>query len=225
MKSIQLKAEIRKLRGSRESRRLRRTGFIPAVLYGSEGEHLLLKIFKKDFSKIIRSRSGEYSMVELLINDGNKETSHLSVIKNIQHDPVSDLVIHADFEYVQLGKPISFIVPIEFVGTPIGVKEGGIFTPHLHELKILCAPKDMPEVVEINVENIDLGESIHIKDISIPNAEIQHDPDETIASIVKPRGLEVSEVKEEEAEEAEEEKAEGEGEKKSETEEKEKKQG
>ncbi|MCD6594136.1 50S ribosomal protein L25 [bacterium] len=223
MKGIPLKAEIREMQGSRESRRLRKQGFIPAILYGAEGKHLLLKIFKKDFSKIMHTRSAEHSMVELQINDGNSESNHLSVIKKIQHDPVSDLIIHADFEYVKLGKPISFIVPIEFIGTPVGVKEGGIFTPHIHELEILCAPKDMPEVIEIDVNEVDLGNSIHIRDISVQNAEIQHDPDETIASIVKPRGLEVAEVTEEV--EISEEEAAQEGEEKPETEEKEKKKG
>ncbi|RKZ34834.1 50S ribosomal protein L25 [bacterium] len=224
MKSIPLKAEVRERTGSNEVRRLRKEGFIPAVFYGPGDVHILLKIFKKDFSKIIHTRAGEHAMVELHIQNETGEEKYLSVIKEIQHDPVSDLIIHADFEHIQMDKPFLFRLPIEFVGTPVGVTEGGVFAPHLYEIDVICAPKDVPDIVEVDVSEIALGDSIHIKDISIPNGEIKNDPEETIATVVKPRGIEevVEEAEEElelvegeevaEVEEGEEEKTETEGE-------------
>lgn len=203
MKSFPLEAEIREKRGSREARRMRRQGFIPAVLYGEGIEPLALKVSKKEFSKILHHSAGEHAMVELVVKSNGEEKRYLSVIKEVQHDPVTDLVIHADFEYVHPEKPIHMVLPIEFEGTPIGVKKGGIFTPHLHELEVVCKAADAPEVIRIDVSEIDLGDSLHIKDISIPNVEIRHDPEETVASVVKPRGLEVEEAPAEEEKEEE----------------------
>ncbi len=208
MKGILLKAEIRVRKGSAESRRIRREEYIPAVLYGKGEEPLPIKVPKPEISKILHSRSGEHSIVELQIDEKNETQSILSVIKEVQHDPLTDLIIHADFERIQLGKPIVFTVPIEFLGTPVGVKVGGILTPHLHEIEIKCKPKDAPEIVEVDVSEIELGESIHIKDITIPNAEIINLPDETLVSVIKPRIVE--EVEEKPEEEVEGEKGEGE---------------
>ena len=206
MRGIPLKAEIRVRKGSAESRRIRREDYIPAVLYGKDMEPLPIKVPKPEISKIVHSRAGEHSMVELQIESDGETQKILSVIKEVQHDPLTDLIIHADFERIQLGKPVVFTVPIEFVGTPVGVKMGGVFAPHLHEIEIKCKPMDAPEVVEVDVSNIELGDSMHIRDISIPNAEIINLPDETIVSVIKPR-IAVEEEKPEE-EEAEEEAAE-----------------
>lgn len=210
MKGIPLKAQIRVKKGSAESRRMRREGYIPAVFYGAEEETLPIKVIKHDFSKIIHSRSGEHSMVELQIEGNGEVRSELSIIREVQHDPVTDLIIHADFEKVHLGKPMEFTLPIEFVGEAIGVKKGGIFTPHLHEIHIMCKPKDAPEIIEINVSEIDIGSSLHIGDLSLANAEILNPPDETVASVIKPRivSVEKEEIEEEAVEEAAEEKAE-----------------
>ncbi len=203
MKTIPLSAEVRTEMGSRASRRMRRAGYIPAVLYGPGIEPLPLKVVKQEFSKIMHSRAGEHAMVELIVKTPEGEKKYLSVIKEVQHDPVTDFIIHADFEYVHPEKPVHLVLPIEFVGTPEGVKKGGIFTPHLHELEVVCKVADAPEVIEIDVSGIDLGESLHIKDLSIPNVEIRHDPEETVASVVKPRGLEVAEEAPAEEEEEE----------------------
>ena len=213
MRSVPLAAEIRREKGSRASRRMRREGFIPAVLYGEGIEPMPLKIFKQEFSKIMHSRAGEHSMVELVVKTPEGEKRYLSVIKEVQHDPVTDFIIHADFEYVHPDKPIHLTLPVEFVGTPEGVKVGGIFTPHLHELDVVCRVADAPEVIEIDVSGIGLGESLHIKDLSIPNVKIHHDPEETVASVVKPRGLEVAETAEEEEQPEEQKEAEKESEK------------
>jgi len=206
MKGIPLDAQVRERMGSRESRRLRREGFIPAVLYGIEGEHILLKVLKKEFSKIMHTRSGEHSMVELHYNENGEKRILLSIIKEIQHDPVSDLIIHADFEHIDPDKPVAFVLPIEYLGTPEGVKKGGIFAAHLHELHVLCTANEAPEVIEIDINEIDLNESLHVKDISILDLTISNDPNETLAAVVRPRGLEVAEaeVEEEEGEEGEE---------------------
>ncbi len=189
MKGIPLKAIRREVSGSAEARRLRKSGYIPAVVYGVGEEPLSISVPKKDFSKIVYGHLGEHAMVVLEIDGESEKKSVPSIIREVQHDPVSDLIIHADFEHVNLDKPVSMVLPIEFVGSPVGVKKGGVFMPHLHEIEVLCAPKDAPDIVQINIEQLELGNTIHIADISIPNAKILHAPDETIASVVKPRGI------------------------------------
>ena len=207
MKGLPLKCEIRHLKGSRNANRLRRQGFVPAVIYGMGEDNISLKILKHELSQIMHSKSGEHALVELHMRDeSGEEKKLLALIKEVQHNPVTDLIIHADFEHVQADRPVSFKLHIEFIGIPEGVHKGGIFTPHFHELEVLCTPKNAPEFVELDVSGIDLSDSIHVKDIKIPNAELLMDEEEVIASVVKPRGVtEVEEVEEvEELEEAEE---------------------
>ncbi len=197
MKGIPLKAYPRSEVGSRASRRLRRQGFVPAILYGPGEEPVPLKIPKNELSHVVHARAGEHAMVELHIERNGGEDVVLTVIKEVQHDPVTDLIIHADFVHIHPGRPIAFKLPVEFVGTPLGVKKGGVFTAHLDELEVMCTPQDAPEVIEIDVSNIDLGESLHVKDVSVPNVKILNDPDEVVATVVRPRG--VVEAKEEAA--------------------------
>lgn len=189
MKGIPLKAIRREVGGSAQARRLRKAGYIPAVVYGVGEKPLSISVPKKDFSKIVYSHLGEHAMVILEVEGEGEKKSIPSIIREVQHDPTSDLIIHADFEHVRLDKPIFMVLPLEFIGTPIGVKKGGIFMPHLHEIEVLCAPNDAPDVVEIDIEKLELGSTIHIANISIPNARILHSPDETIASVVKQRGI------------------------------------
>ena len=205
MKGFPLTGEVREERGSRAARRLRRAGYVPAVVYGDGKEALPIKVSKHELSHIMHSRAGEHALVELKIKgEGKRAKKYLTIIKDVQHDPVTDTIIHADFEKVSLKKPVSFKLPIEFVGVAVGVKKGGVLTPHLHELEVLAKPADAPEVIRVDVSNIELGESLYVKDIVIENVKIISDPEEVVVTVVKPRGV----VEEAPAEVAEKEEAE-----------------
>jgi large subunit ribosomal protein L25 len=194
MKGIPLEASFRENKGSADSRRLRKTGFIPAVLYSEEKEPQHLIVPKAEFSKIMHSRSKEHSLVEITIDGKN---TVLAVIKEIQHNPVTDLIIHADFQPVQLDKPFNFVLPLVFVGEPMGVKKGGVFNPQMHQLEITCVLKDAPEVIEIDISEVELGRSFQVKDIPASNFTVSLPPDTVIASVVKPRGVEEAKQSEE----------------------------
>lgn len=187
MRIVSLSAQKREDKGTRVAKRLRRNGRIPAVLYGAGGKHLLLTVSKHDFSKVLHTKVGEHAMVELHLENSDGEGKILTIIKEVQHDPITDYVIHADFVQIRPDVPIEFVLPIEFLGTPAGVKSGGIFTPLVRELTILCAPQDAPESIPIDVSMLEVGHSIHIKDISISNAKILHQPEMAVATVVLPR--------------------------------------
>lgn len=208
MQFVSLNARKRDVKGSSSARRIRRTGEIPAVVYGAGGEHLLLVISKQAFSKILHTKAGEHAMVELRIDGGNGEEKLLTIIKEVQHDPITDYVIHVDFEQIRPDVPVEFNLPIEFVGTPAGVKNGGVFTPLLRELTILCTPLDAPDSITVDVSGVEIGHSVHVKDISIPNAKILHSPEMPIATVILPKAVEEAKPREEAAPEGEEKKPE-----------------
>ncbi|MBN2542238.1 50S ribosomal protein L25 [bacterium] len=206
MKKYSLSVKKRKNAGTAYSRRLRRDGYIPAVLYGLGTDVQHLMVHHKDFQDVMKQVAGEHALISIKVGARSKGEV-LSIIKEIQHDPINESILHIDFEHISPDKPISVDVSIQYVGDPVGVEKGGVFSPHLWELPVKGTVDKLPDFLEINVSELDLETALHVKDISVQGCEILLDPDRTLASILAPRKIEEvipsaeEEVEEEAAEE------------------------
>jgi large subunit ribosomal protein L25 len=198
MKEVTLEAKLREEIGSSKSRALRNSGFIPAVVYG-EGKSQAIKVSRSKFLKFLHEHKGENVIIRLKIDNEKKQKAHTVMIKEIQYDPVSEEIIHLDFNKISLTKAITVKVPVEVKGESPGVKmDGGSLEHVLWEIEVECLPKDMPKSIEVDVSNLKIGDAIHIKDITFPEGvTVKHEPEAIVLSVVPPAKEEV--VVEEEA--------------------------
>ncbi|MEZ0344058.1 MAG: 50S ribosomal protein L25/general stress protein Ctc [Caldimicrobium sp.] len=184
MKQVTLKVNKREKTGKEVAKKLRKAGFIPAILYGKGMEPLPLTIKYSDFEKVYKRYKGEAVIYTLEFENGSVSRKQ-AILKEIQRHPVTDMVIHVDFQAIEEGKPIEIKVPLEFVGKPVGVTKGGVLEIMLHELTIECLPKDIPDKITVDISNLDIGDSLHVADIKVPeNIKIVDSPEETILTIV-----------------------------------------
>lgn len=222
MQGTLLTAYTRKRCGKEENKRLRREGSCPAVLYGGGEKDILLKVNTSDIEHIIvRSGSGEHSVISLAI-DGHKGKTVTTLLKEVQHDPVTEHILHVDFLRLKPGQKIYFKLPISYVGEAAGVKAGGLLTEYLHEIEVYCDPLQAPDTAEIDVSSLEIGDVLHIEDISIPNVEIRLNPEIAVVSVIEPKiyveAVSAEEAAEVEKEEEKKEVAEGEEKQKEEAE-------
>ncbi len=197
MKEFPITAIKRESVGKGFARRERMAGRIPAVVYGPEFEPMAVAIDAKELRTTMKSSSGVSSIFNMTV-DG-KETK--VVMRDLQRDPVSVEITHIDFHAVSMTKPISIAIPIHLIGVPRGVKvDGGIMQTTMREIEISCLLKDIPEVLEINVEDLGIGDSIHVRDVDVPNVKITSPEQRTIVVIAAPTVIKETVTEGEEAE-------------------------
>mgnify|MGYP001601974116 CR=1 FL=1 len=201
MKKIELTVRERESFGSPEARRMRRSGRIPGVLYGSGVDNTPLSVEEKALRKALGGDTG--GVIVTLTFEGKKK-EHPAILKDYQIDPVSSSLLHVDFMEVRMDRPVEATVRVELIGTAAGVKEGGIMDHSLREVSIRCLPGDMPDHVECEVEVLEIGDAVRVSDIVAPaGVEILNDTETTVASVIPPTILK-EEVPEEEELEGEE---------------------
>ncbi|MEZ4525133.1 MAG: 50S ribosomal protein L25 [Desulfobacterales bacterium] len=209
MELLELKTNIRTARGNGPSRSLRREGRIPAVLYGPGADNVMLTVGMKDLEKVLKARSAGQLLFNLTVENGEKST-RIAMLKELQTHPVTRNYIHADFYQVNMDRKIRVNVPVRTRGKCIGVEMGGMIQIIRRTLEVICYPKDIPQTVELDVTNLNVGESVHIKDISIEGLEFPAEVNFTVLTILGAgRGKEESAEAAEEAEEGKESKKEG----------------
>ncbi len=187
------------------SRRLKNNNYIPAVMYGLNKEPVSIKVKEREFKNLLKGRS-IFSLIFDMQVDGTKKETVL--IKEFQRDPITREFLHLDFLRIQMEKEIETTVPVHIINEEIaiGVKDGGGVLQHgLRELHISCLPKDIPEYIEYDIKNLDMGIAIRVSDIEISDKiKILNDHEEVVVSIIHPTQLKEEElVTEEEAEEEE----------------------
>jgi large subunit ribosomal protein L25 len=200
MKEVILKANFRERAGKEYAKKLRKNGLIPAVVYGQKADTLPLEIESKAFLTLLREGLGENVLVTL-VTEGKKNGERKVLIREIQRDPVKGYIVHVDFHEVSLTKKLSLQVPIHLVGSPEGVKEGGILQHTLRELEVQCLPTAIPEKVEVDVSHLKIGDTIHVSDLKTEDLEILSDPQSSVVSVVPPTVFKEPEVAEPAAEE------------------------
>jgi large subunit ribosomal protein L25 len=198
---IELSAKPRTTRGNSPARALRREGAIPAVIYGPGKETMALSVSIQDMEQVIKATKTLQIFVKLSIEG---EGSHTAMIKELQRHPVSGKFLHADFYEVSMDQKVHVMIPVVTVGKSQGVEMGGMLQIIRHEIEAYCIPSAIPEVIEIDITELGIGDSVHVEDIEVEgDVELVHDVNFTILTILTIR-KEVEEVEEgEEGEEGE----------------------
>lgn len=188
MEEIHLETELREEIGKGKVKKIRDAGLIPAVLYGEGKKSKALKISRSQFIKLSHQYHLENMVMTLDIKGDAKSKGHSCLIKEIQYDPVKGEIRHIDFNEISLTKAIKVKVPIVAKGEPVGVKmEGGSLEHILWEVEIECLPTEIPKEIEVDVSQLKMGESIHLKDIKIPaNIKVLTDVETLVFSVVEP---------------------------------------
>ncbi len=211
MELLELKTNLRSSVGSSPARELRRKGIIPAVFYGPETETILLSVNISDFEQAMKKGTSGQVLFSLVIQNGktNKKTV---MIKELQIHPVSRNFQHVDFYEIDMNRKINVKVPVTIKGKSKGLELGGTLQIVRRELDVLCLPLKVPKSIEVDITDIDIGESIHIDEIPIEDdIEIPFDKNFTVVTMLSPKFEEEPEELEEELEVAEEAAAEEEG--------------
>jgi large subunit ribosomal protein L25 len=198
MSELHIKANKRESVGKSHARRLRRLGDIPCTLYGAEEKSVSLSVSRHEFEKLLT----ETRSVFVVDVDGAEQRA---VVKDIQYHPVKGLMIHVDFMRVKAGQEINVSVPIKFTGTAEGEKMGGVFQEIKSELDITCLPKNMPDSLEIEISQLDVGDVIRVSDLNFENITINAEENALICTVAIPRKIEEEAEVEGEEEEIEEE--------------------
>jgi large subunit ribosomal protein L25 len=193
MEEIFLEAEPREELGRGKVKDLREKGFIPAVVYAQGKNPLSLKVSYRELLRLIHQHRIESVVINLKVKNDNKEKPRACLIKEIQYNPVHDDILHVDFNEISLSKVIKVNVPVVAKGEPVGVKqEGGSLEHILWEIEVECLPGDIPKGIEVDVSQLKIGDSIHIKDITFPSAvKVLNDPGAIILSVAAPMKEEV----------------------------------
>ena len=196
MEAIYLESTVRDDSEIGKSHLLRKKSFVPCVVYGEGKKTLPLKIERSHLIKFMHAHHGGENIVITLkvsSNDKKKTEEKPVIIKEIQTHPVSDEILHVDFNEVSLTKRIVVKVPIHSVGEPIGVKQDGGTLEHiLWEIDVECLPTHIPGKLEVDAANLKIGDFIQVKNLILPeDVVIKHDPDAIVFSVVPPRKEEV----------------------------------
>ena len=207
---VKLMVQNRAILGSAESRRLRRQGLVPGVLYGRE-EPVSISIPERDLRAALTSRGGLNAVLDVIVDSGK---THSSVLKEFQTDTVRGYITHVDLQEVRLDQPIHATVPVTLQGEAVGVKEGGVLSQVTNELNVEALPMEVPEHLDVDVSGMHIGDTFRLSALVVPEGvKLLDDLEGTVlATVTQPTREEEPVVEGEEAEAAEGEAPEGEGE-------------
>lgn len=182
MEKIVLAAEPRQETGKGAARRLRAEGRLPAVLYGHKQEPMLLSVDAKAFSEA-HAQGGGNAILTLKLPGKGK--SYDTLVKDVESERVRRTPLHVDFQMAYMDEKIKTTVPIHLTGEAPGIKAGGVLQHSLREIEVEALPQDLPDVVEVDLSNLNMGDSLLVKDLPLPESvHVLTDGDTAIASIV-----------------------------------------
>jgi large subunit ribosomal protein L25 len=198
-KQVKLKAEPRTNVGRSAVRKLKARGIIPAVIYGAKDKPQPLQLAARDINAMMSHASGENVLVELEI--AGEKSGRTALVQEVQHSPVGGDIRHVDFHAISMDETIQAEVPLEPVGTANGVKNfGGLLEQNLRVLTLECLPRDLPDRITVDISRLNIGDSIHVRDIQLPSGVKAKVPaDLTAFSVLPPVVEEVPVVAEAEA--------------------------
>lgn len=199
---VRLEVQERPKHGSRESRRLRREGLIPGVLYG-KGAVQAISVPSRDLRKALGGSGGLHTILDVVVaGDGG---THPAVLKDFQRDPIRGTVLHVDLHEVRLDQPIHAVVAVTLIGDSVGAREGGVLQQVTREVNVEALPMEIPEHLELDVSSLGIGDSLRLADLpAVEGVTFLDDPEETVlATVSQPTRVEEPEEVLEEGEEAE----------------------
>ena len=182
MKSIAISGSPRENVGKRDAKELRYQGQVPAVLYGGATQ-THFSVSAADLKPVV------YTPVVQFIDLDVAGVASQAIIKDMQFHPLTDEILHVDFLLLDENKPVTIEIPILLTGTSPGVKMGGKLVQKLRKLRIKALPKDHLDTIEVSIEGLEVGGSVRVRDIKLPNLTITNTPEDTILSITTSRAL------------------------------------
>lgn len=187
MAVIPLSGIRRETLGKGGARKARAAGSIPGVLYGHGEEPIPVAVGARDFDLALRTHKGGNPIVNLAVSGAE----YTALIRAVQYDPVTHGVLHLDFQHISLTETIEVRVNVHLEGVPVGVKDGGGILEHiLRDLEVRCLPTAIPAFIDVDVAALNIGDSIHVRDLSVTGITILTDRDTTIATVVPPTVME-----------------------------------
>ncbi len=197
MKTVEVIGYKRANLGKAEAKRLREEGMVPCVVYGGEKQiHFYAPMIL--FRDLVYTDEAHF--VSMII-EGEPEPFE-AILQDIQFHPVSEIIMHADFLQLFRGTPIKMNIPVKPVGSAPGIQHGGKLIRKIKHLQVKALPKNMPEVIEVDVSSLELGKSVKVSELELGEYEILNSPLVTLAGIEVPRALRGKSVEDEEEEEA-----------------------
>jgi large subunit ribosomal protein L25 len=180
---IKLQVKEREGRGSADSRRLRRQGMIPGVLYGSGKKPHAICIPERELRRVLTGAGGLHAILDVVL-EGQK-TTHASILKDYQQDPIRGHLAHVDLQEVPLDQPIHAVVAVQLVGEPAGVKEGGVLSQVQREVNVEALPMEVPEHLDLDVSAMAIGDTLRVADLPAQEGVTYlDDPEETVLATV-----------------------------------------
>ncbi len=186
---VSLKATLRSALGRNAVKKIKATKAVPAILYGSGVEPTPLQIDRRAIDTLLSHTVGENILVNLEIEESGKPASRLALINEVQHHPVNQSVLHVDFQAVSVNETLVAEVVIEPVGEANGVKNfGGLLEQSLRMIEVECLPKDLPEMIRVDVSALNLGESLHVSQLpALPGVTYVAEPEVTVFLVSEPK--------------------------------------
>jgi large subunit ribosomal protein L25 len=181
MEEFVLSAEVRKQAGKKQVNAVRREKKIPGVFYIRGENTIHIAVGERSFHPLVTSSTTR--IINLKLDDGKE---HSCILRDIQFDPVTDLPIHFDLQGLKAGEKITIHIPIRLVGIAAGTRDGGLVQQTLHRLEIKCLPKDIPDFLEINIEPLAIGDSVHVKELKFEKLEILESENTTVVAVIPP---------------------------------------
>jgi len=207
---IKLEVKEREGRGSADSRRLRKQGMIPGVLYGSGKKPHAICVPERELRRVLTGPGGLHTILDVVLE--GQSTTHASILKDYQQDPLRGHIAHVDLQEVRLDQPIHAVVAVQLHGEPAGVKEGGVLSQVQREVNVEALPMEVPEHLDLDVSGMAIGDTLRLADLPARDGVTYlDDPEETVlATVTMPTRVEEPEEAVEEGEEGELEGVEGE---------------
>jgi large subunit ribosomal protein L25 len=188
MEQIEISAAPRQERGKGPARRLRRAGSFPAIVYGGDEPPQPIALESSAFELMLHRGLSSSSLLNLRVEGEGKGAAQLVVLRAMDRDPVSHGLNHADFYRVRLDQQVEFEIPVHGIGTSPGIKAGGILEHANRTVTVRCLPTDVPHHIEVSLEELDFGHTIHLGDITLPaGVEAVSDAHTVLFSVVAPR--------------------------------------
>ncbi len=198
-----LDTQVRDVTGKGPARRLRAQGRVPAILYGPKRKPLMLAIEAKQLEKLLSQGGSDQILVDLNLNAAGEEGTHPAMLKELQMDHIKDSIVHADFYEISLDEEIEIEISVRLVNTPVGAKSGGILEHVKREIVVSCLPDKAVGSIELDVGQLDVGQSLHIRDIVLPEGiTALEDGGITVVVVAAPHIAEPAKAAEGEEEEA-----------------------
>ena len=180
---IKLQVSEREGRGSADARRLRKAGIIPGVLYGKGKSSYAISVPERDLRRVLTGQGGLHAILDVVLE--GQATTHASILKDYQQDPIRGHISHIDLQEVRLDQPIQASVTVQLIGEPAGVKEGGVLSQVQREINVEALPMEIPEHIDLDVAGMAIGDSLRLADlVPVEGVTYLDDPEETVLASV-----------------------------------------